>query len=203
MFSVDLSTRECDGHVVVALRGELDLVDAADVAAALAAAVARQPRIIVDLAGLEFIDCSGVAALARGRGHARQACGDLLLAAPHSGCCGLLRSLAWPVNSPSMPAWKRRPAAPDAPGGRPCRCRGGPARYAGRGPPCGQERKPWGAEHGNARQQAGGAGTRSPSAAARRASAHRGWPGFPAGWPRGGRAGSSRQIRCAGCADDR
>jgi len=66
MFSVDLSTRECDGHVVVALRGELDLVDAADVAAALAAAVAREPRIIVDLAGLEFIDCGGVAALARG-----------------------------------------------------------------------------------------------------------------------------------------
>ena len=84
MFSVDLSTRECDGHVVVALRGELDLADAADVAAALAAAVAREPRIIVDLAGLEFIDCSGVAALARGRRHARQApgAGDLLLAAP-------------------------------------------------------------------------------------------------------------------------
>ena len=81
MFSVDLSTRECDGHVVVALRGELDLVDAADVAAALAAAVASEPRI-VDLAGLEFIDCSGVAALARGRRHARQAGGDLLLAAP-------------------------------------------------------------------------------------------------------------------------
>ncbi|HWM96533.1 MAG TPA: anti-sigma factor antagonist [Streptosporangiaceae bacterium] len=82
MFSVDLSTRECDGHVVVALRGELDLVDAADVAAALAAAVARGPGIIVDLAGLEFIDCSGVAALARGRRRARQAGGDLLLAAP-------------------------------------------------------------------------------------------------------------------------
>src|SRR5271165_5459435 len=82
MFSVDLSTRECDGHLVVALRGELDLADAADVAAALAAAVAREPRIIVDLAGLEFIDCSGVAALARGRRHARQAGGDLLLAAP-------------------------------------------------------------------------------------------------------------------------
>ena len=82
MFSVDLSTRECGGHVVVALRGELDLVDAADVAAALAAAVAREPGIIVDLAGLEFIDCGGVAALARGRRHARQAGGDLLLAAP-------------------------------------------------------------------------------------------------------------------------
>ena len=28
MISVDLSTRECDGHVVVALRGELDMADA-------------------------------------------------------------------------------------------------------------------------------------------------------------------------------
>ena len=82
MFSVDLSTRECDGHVVVASREEGDLADAADVAAALAAAVAREPRIIVDLAGLEFIDCSGVAALARGRGRARPPGGDLLLAAP-------------------------------------------------------------------------------------------------------------------------
>jgi anti-sigma B factor antagonist len=82
MFSVDLSTRECGGHVVVALRGELDLADAADVAAALAAAVAREPGIIVDLAGLEFIDCSGVAALARGRRPPRQGGGDLLLAAP-------------------------------------------------------------------------------------------------------------------------
>ena len=82
MFSVDLSTRECDGHVVVALGGELDLADAAEVAAALAAAAGREPRIIVDLTALEFIDCSGVAALARGRRHARQAGGDLLLAAP-------------------------------------------------------------------------------------------------------------------------
>ena len=43
VFSVDLGIRECGGRVVVALRGELDLVDAADVAAALAAAVAREP----------------------------------------------------------------------------------------------------------------------------------------------------------------
>ena len=79
MFSVDLSTSECGGHVVVALRGELD---AAGVAAALAAVAARKPEIVVDLAGLEFIDSSGVAALARGRKHARHAGGDLLLAAP-------------------------------------------------------------------------------------------------------------------------
>jgi anti-sigma B factor antagonist len=82
MVSVDLNVRECDGHVVVALRGSLDIADAVSVAVALAAVASRERAIIVDLAGLEFIDSSGVAALARGRKHARHAGGDLLLAAP-------------------------------------------------------------------------------------------------------------------------
>jgi anti-sigma B factor antagonist len=82
MFSVDLSTREGDGHVIVALRGELDILDAASVAGALAAVTAREPRVIVDLAGLGFIDASGLAALVSGWKHARHAGGDLLLAAP-------------------------------------------------------------------------------------------------------------------------
>jgi anti-sigma B factor antagonist len=94
MAGVDLSTRECDGQDVVALRGQLDLTEAARVAAALAAVAALRPRIIVDLAGLEFIDCSGVAALARGRDLARQqgvSCGS-----PRRGsrCCGSLPSPA-------------------------------------------------------------------------------------------------------------
>ena len=41
-----------------------------------------RPWFIVDLTRLEFIDSSGVAALARGRKLARHARGDLLLAAP-------------------------------------------------------------------------------------------------------------------------
>jgi anti-sigma B factor antagonist len=82
MISTELSIRGCDGHVVVTLRGELDLADAASVAAALTAVADREPEIIVDLTGLEFIDTVGVAALARGRKHARRAGGDLLLAAP-------------------------------------------------------------------------------------------------------------------------
>ena len=52
------------------------------VAAALAAVAARERDIIIDLAGLEFIDSSGVAALVRGRRQARDAGGELLLAAP-------------------------------------------------------------------------------------------------------------------------
>jgi anti-sigma B factor antagonist len=83
MVSLNLSSRESDGKAVVALRGELDVADAASVAAALVAVAARAPEIIVDLAGLEFIDSSGLAALVLARVQARRAGGDLLLAAPH------------------------------------------------------------------------------------------------------------------------
>ncbi len=82
MVSMDLSTRESDGQAVVGLRGELDIADAASVDAALVAVAARAAEIIVDLAGLEFIDASGVAALVLARVQARRAGGDLLLAAP-------------------------------------------------------------------------------------------------------------------------
>jgi anti-anti-sigma factor len=77
-----LSTRDCDGHVIVVLSGELDMLDAALVTAGLAAATAREPQVIVDLAGLEFIDCSGITVLLRGRRLARHAGGELRLAAP-------------------------------------------------------------------------------------------------------------------------
>jgi len=50
--------------------------------AVLVAAGARNPRIIVDLVGLEYIDCSSLFALGLVRAQARQAGGDLLLAAP-------------------------------------------------------------------------------------------------------------------------
>lgn len=71
MVSMNLSSRECDGRAVVALRGELDVADAASVAAALTAAAARASELIVDLAGLEFIDSSGLAALVLARKQAR------------------------------------------------------------------------------------------------------------------------------------
>lgn len=75
MFRMDLGSGEYGGHVVVALRGELDLLYAPAVTTALEVLAARRPRIIVDLARLEFIDASGMAALARGRRHARNAGG--------------------------------------------------------------------------------------------------------------------------------
>jgi hypothetical protein len=50
MFGVDLSSREGDGHVIVALRGELDILDAAGVADALATVTAREPWVLRVLA---------------------------------------------------------------------------------------------------------------------------------------------------------
>ena len=135
MFSMDLGSGESRGYAVVALRGELDLLDAGAVAAALGAVAAREPRIIVDLAELEFIDASGIAALSRGRRHARNAGGDLLLAAPQ----GLVRRVLAIIcemtleltASPFMPAWQTRPPARQPPGKPSCRSSGSPLRCAG------------------------------------------------------------------------
>jgi anti-sigma B factor antagonist len=82
MLSVDLTISDCDGQIVVALSGELDVVDAEPVAAALRIAADRDRVIIADLARLTFLDASGVAALARARRQIRHTGGDLLLAAP-------------------------------------------------------------------------------------------------------------------------
>ena len=82
MFSADLSTRDCGGQAVVMLSGELDVMDAATVAATLSAIAAGGSMVIVDLAGLRFLDASGLTALMLAREHARAAGGKLLLAAP-------------------------------------------------------------------------------------------------------------------------
>ena len=92
MLSVDLSIRQLDDLIVATLCGELDVSDAASVAAALSAAAgSRAQVVIVDLAGLAFIDSSGVAALAEAGRQARRAGGDLLLAGPQRA---VLRVLA-------------------------------------------------------------------------------------------------------------
>jgi anti-sigma B factor antagonist len=81
MISAGLSTLQDGSHLVVRLRGELDAVDAADTEAALAQATAGNPRVVADLAALEFLDCCGLGVLIRVQAQARQAGGDLLLAA--------------------------------------------------------------------------------------------------------------------------
>jgi anti-sigma B factor antagonist len=101
MFSVHLATSDRGRWAVVTLCGELDVMDAAAVAAALAAAAGRGRVVIADLAGLTFIDASGVAALARARRHARHSGGDLLLAAPQRQVRRIL-TVAQPADASSV-----------------------------------------------------------------------------------------------------
>jgi len=91
MVNLELSTRAGDGQAVVVLRGELDVTEAASVAASLSVVATSGRDVIVDLAGLEYIDSSGLAALVLARQQARRAGYDLLLAAPQQQ---VLRMLA-------------------------------------------------------------------------------------------------------------
>jgi anti-sigma B factor antagonist len=108
MFSVRLETRDCSGRLTIALCGELDLVDAAEVSSALAAASTRQPLVVVDLSGLTFIDASGVAALARGRQYARARGGELLLSAPKEQVRKML-AMTFPANAFFVPLARPAP----------------------------------------------------------------------------------------------
>jgi anti-sigma B factor antagonist len=86
----DASSTLCPGYVVVTLHGELDVTEAALVARALSAAAAPGSQIIVDLAGLAFMDCSARAAVTEVQQQARRAGGDLVLAAPQQLVARLL-----------------------------------------------------------------------------------------------------------------
>jgi len=83
MFNVELSIGGHGGQTVVALCGELDLADAPAVASRLIAAVAAGgPSIIVNLAGLEFMDCCGLGVLIRVLKWTREGGGELYLTTP-------------------------------------------------------------------------------------------------------------------------
>ena len=92
MFNVELSIGINDGHAVAAMCGELDLADAPAVSSLLVAAVAAcGPSIIVDLTGLEFIDCCGLRVLLRVLKDTRRNGGDIYLAGPQQRVRKVLR----------------------------------------------------------------------------------------------------------------
>ena len=71
------------GAALVRLTGRLDLLSAIDVRKQLAEAVAAgHRRLVIDLAGVEFIDSTGLGSLVSGLKATRVAGGDLRLARP-------------------------------------------------------------------------------------------------------------------------
>jgi anti-sigma B factor antagonist len=92
MFNVELSAGDFGSHAVVALSGELDLADVPGVASHLIAVMAAcGPSVIVDMADLDFIDCSGLGVLVRVLKWIRASDGDMILAAPQHHVLRILR----------------------------------------------------------------------------------------------------------------
>lgn len=72
-----------DGVVVLSLDGRLNMVSAVVLRQTIASLVQDgEVRFVVDLSGISFMDSSGLGALISGLKSARQAGGDLRIAAP-------------------------------------------------------------------------------------------------------------------------
>jgi len=72
-----------DGRAVVAVNGELDLSTAPVLTRCLAPVIGAHPRdVILDLAGLEFIDSTGLTLIVRTSNELRVHAGTLALAHP-------------------------------------------------------------------------------------------------------------------------
>ena len=84
------STRGYAGCAVLALQGDLDISDKAELSSRLAAVVSSRPWVIVDLTNLTFIDCSSLGVLVGARERAQLAGGDVLLAGPRGMVARLL-----------------------------------------------------------------------------------------------------------------
>jgi len=80
-----LSSRDCDGVIVVSLRGELDICGSSAVQAYFSE-LGRQTRprsVVADLTGLAFIDCGCLTVLVRHCRDIKSQGGSFALAGPH------------------------------------------------------------------------------------------------------------------------
>lgn len=79
---MEVEVEDSGSAATMRLTGRLDLVSAAALRGAVERAVAGgTPNLVVDLSGVGFVDSSGLGALVAGLKHARQAGGELRIAA--------------------------------------------------------------------------------------------------------------------------
>jgi anti-anti-sigma factor len=78
--SLEISSAPADGAIQVSLRGELDLASARQMEEHFASIDEQQPsRVVVDLAGLAFIDSSGLRVLLLADARAKERGYELVL----------------------------------------------------------------------------------------------------------------------------
>ncbi|MDI1458389.1 anti-sigma factor antagonist [Streptomyces sp. ATE26] len=87
-----LRVREERGHTVLEFLGEIDIAAAAEIVPALDRATGRHgARIVIDLRGVDFFDCSGLRLLHRARGRVLERGGRLDLVCTHPLTLRVLR----------------------------------------------------------------------------------------------------------------
>jgi anti-sigma B factor antagonist len=77
-----IEARPGASHVVLAVAGDVDLASAPQLRSGLAEAVERYPGVVVDLAGVGFMDSTGLGVLVASYNRARTAGHRVVLACP-------------------------------------------------------------------------------------------------------------------------
>jgi anti-sigma B factor antagonist len=80
LFSTEVT--RADGEVVVAVRGEIDLVTAPALWESLVDVIPDTKRLVLDLSQTDFIDSTGLSVFVRALKRLRHGGGDLVLRAP-------------------------------------------------------------------------------------------------------------------------
>ncbi|MFJ1735421.1 anti-sigma factor antagonist [Streptomyces sp. NPDC088254] len=110
-----LRVREDRGYTVLEFRGEIDLLAATEIGPHLDAATASPaPRVVIDLSGIEFFDCSGLRLLYRARGRVVDRGGHLHLVCAHPLTLRVLRATGLSrllPPAPTLDAALERPGA--------------------------------------------------------------------------------------------
>ncbi|PTH83948.1 anti-anti-sigma factor [Streptomyces sp. A244] len=87
-----LRVRQERGHTVLEFRGEIDLAAAAEIAPHLDRETDRPAvRVVIDLSGIDFFDCSGLRLLYRARSRVLDRRGQVLLVCAHPLTLRVLR----------------------------------------------------------------------------------------------------------------
>ncbi|MFJ7345618.1 anti-sigma factor antagonist [Streptomyces sp. NPDC101110] len=87
-----LRVRRERGHTVLEFRGEIDLAAASEIAPHLDRETARPAaRVVIDLSGIDFFDCSGLRLLYRARSRVLDRRGQVLLVCAHPLTLRVLR----------------------------------------------------------------------------------------------------------------
>jgi anti-anti-sigma factor len=113
-----LRVRTDRGYTVLEFRGEIDIAAAAEVLPHLDAATARPgARVVIDLSGVEFFDCSGLRLLTRARLRVLDGGGRLHLVCTHPLTLRVLRVTGLARLLPPRPTLDAALERPETPSG--------------------------------------------------------------------------------------